>query len=307
MSRLRIACQDTIFADFELAHKNEVGLTLWTAHGLVNTRYRKLLAHFKGEQKKHVVERRKIEKRYVDFIKKSQYFYKGYIQHLASHFAGLEELRGIAQSLSLDDLAVDERLRVSPEVEHLIKMSCYSTLLHLGDLSRYRNIIRTKDRSWDTAIAYYTLANDLHPNSGNAHNQMAVIAFLDNNHLNGIYHLYRAIAVKGPALLARGNLETECKKIATAWDKDKQKSRPHKGDNESMLILWFVRLHAKFYHGAAFSTQIELENEVLTRLALLVKQPGSEQTLRKLVLISIAAGYLAAQRVKGMYRVQDGS
>jgi len=301
---LRIACQDTIFLNFEYAKNEDVENHLWTAHTNLNNRYRKYLAIYRsGDQNRRVVERRKLEKHYVDFIKKSQFFYKGYIQRLASHFTGLEDLHRIAHSLQLSPLSVDDRVRVSPRVEHLIKMSCYTTLLRLGDLSRYRNQIRTKDRSWDSALAYYGLANDLYPNSGNAHNQMAVIAFFDGGHLNGLYHLHRAIAVKEPAPLARGNLETEYKKITTTWEKDKERGRSNKTDGESTLILWFVRLYAKFYKGAEFSSQDELENEVLGRLPLLVKEQGSEQTLSRFVLVNIAASYLAAERVKGSLTV----
>jgi hypothetical protein len=36
------------------------------------------------------VERRKLEKRYVEFIKTSQPFNKEYIQRLASHFKGMK-------------------------------------------------------------------------------------------------------------------------------------------------------------------------------------------------------------------------
>ncbi|CAG8952043.1 hypothetical protein HYFRA_00000778 [Hymenoscyphus fraxineus] len=292
--QLRLACEATIFLDFEYAHKQRVEHELWTAHTRIKKRYEMILDHYRlAEQKKHV-EKRKMEKRYVDFIKTSQFFYKGYIQRLASHFDGLKELRRIAHQLSLSLLTVDKRIKTSPEVGRLIDMSCHATLLRLGDLSRYRNKIRTKDRSWEIALGYYELANGLAPGDGSAHNKMAVIALEDTNHLDAVYHLYRALAINKPDELARGNLELEFKKITSAWEK--QRSQP-KTDSLTTLIWWFLLLHAKFYEGVDFPTHAELENEVLSRLALLLKEREVDVVLQKLVAINIAADFFASQKV----------
>ncbi|KAH8683301.1 hypothetical protein BGZ60DRAFT_524629 [Tricladium varicosporioides] len=296
ITQLRIAAEATIFLDFEYATQEGVERHLWDAHIKINQRYRKIVDHYRqGDQKKHVVERRKLEKRYADFIKTSQFFYKGYIQRLASHFAGLKELRRIAHRLSLSTLTADDRVKVSPEVEHMIDMSCHATLLRLGDLSRYRNNLRIKDKSWEPALGYYRLANDLIPEDGSAHNQMAVIALADGNHLDAVYHLYRALAVNEPHTLAKGNLEIEFKKITSAWEK--KRSQPKK-DGLDTLTWWFVLLHARFYDGKDFSTREELENEVLSRLALLLKEQSFGETLEKFVLINIAAEFFAGEKIE---------
>ena len=52
--------------------------------------------------KKKPVEKRKLEKHYLDFIKSSQRFYRGYIQRLASHFGGIQELEKVAQRFNFD-------------------------------------------------------------------------------------------------------------------------------------------------------------------------------------------------------------
>jgi tetratricopeptide (TPR) repeat protein len=295
--RLRFSCERTIFLDFEFAQEEGVERHLWDAHIKINGRYRKVVDHYRqGDKKKNVVERRKVEQRYVDFIKRSQFFYKGYIQRLASHFSGLKELRRIAHRLSLSALGADDRVKVPPEVEQLIDMSCHSTLLRLGDLSRYRNNLRTKNRSWEPALGYYSLANDLAPDNGSAHNQMAVIALADGDHLHAVYHLYRAIAVNEPHPLAQGNLEIEFKKIVAGWEK--QRSQP-KSDSLTTLIWWFVLLHAKYYDGEEFATRGELENEVLSRLALLLKEQTFGDVLEKFILINIAAEQFAGTKVEG--------
>lgn len=293
---LREACQTIIFHNFEFASREGVEARLWNAHSLINSRYRKLHQRYCKSDQNKTVEKRKLDKRYADFLKTSQYFYKGYIQRLASHFEALEGLRRIAHCLSLDILSVDERVRVSPKVNHLIERSCHATLLRLGDLSRYRNQIRTKDRSWAASIGFYELAGDLCPESGSSHNQLAVIALSEGDHLDVLYHLYCAIAVNEPHPAASQNLEVEFKKITEAWEKNIVPTS--RQDSEGTLILWFVRLHAKLYKGEAFLTHDELEDEVINRLIILLTENISQVTLEKFVLTNIAAQYFAGKRVQ---------
>jgi hypothetical protein len=286
-----------MFLDFNYAANSSIGKRLWDAHTLINSRYRKLLDRYrKGDQKKLIVERRKFEKHYADFLKTSQFFYKGYIQRLASHFGGVPGLKRIAHRMSLDLVSVEQPLMATGELAVLLRISCHASLLRLGDLSRYRNMMRTRGRSWEPALAYYFLANGLCPESGTAHNQMAVIALADQNHLDAVYHLYRATTAQDPHPLARGNLDIEFKKIVTGWEK--QRAMP-KTDTLTTLIWWFVLLHSKFYDGLEFSTHEELENEVLSRLTLLLKEQSFGDTLEKFVLINIAAQAVALERARG--------
>ena len=65
--------------------------------------FRPYLARFrKGDGKKKHVERRKAEKLFLDFIKSSMRFYRGFIQRLASHFKDVPEVFEIARKFSLD-------------------------------------------------------------------------------------------------------------------------------------------------------------------------------------------------------------
>lgn len=101
--RYRTACENYIYLDFEAATLKRIEEQLWDTHGKINKRFRLQLAKFReGEGKKKVVERRKLEKHYLDFIKSSQRFYRGYIQRLASHFANVPEILQIARKFHLD-------------------------------------------------------------------------------------------------------------------------------------------------------------------------------------------------------------
>lgn len=305
IQQLRVACETTIFSDFDFATKQGVENILWDSHSLINNRYRKIVAKYRNpEQSKSVVERRKWEKRYADFLKTSQFYYKGYVQRLASHFKGLEELRIIADRLTLSTLSADDAVKVSKNTKEQLLSSCHSTLLRLGDLCRYRVDLNLKERNWEKANAYYALANDLNPDLGSAFNQMAVISLANGNHLDAVYHLYRALAVKVPHALAEGNLEIEFKKILNAWLGGGQKKNGpsvapplNTKDYSASMVLWFVRLHAKLYKGEEFSNHDELENEVLSQIPVLLKDQSLEGTLDKIVLINTAAEYFAGVRL----------
>ncbi len=300
--RIRIACETVQFVDFDFAAKHDVESVLWDAHTLINNRYRKIIQKLKASEPKKSVERRKWDKRYADYLKTSQFYYKGFIQRMASQFEGLKELRIIAHRLALDTLSVDRPFDVSAETEKHILSSCHFALLRLGDLYRYRNEINVKERSWEKAQAHYALANDLCPDTGSAFNQMAVISLADGNHLDAVYNLYRALAVNDPHPLAANNLEIEFKKINSLWvgggpKKHTTPAAPAPKTPTENMVLWFVRLHAKLYKGEEFSSHDELENEVLSQMTVLLKEQSLEDILDKIVLINIAAEYFAGVRL----------
>lgn len=177
-------------------------------------------------------------------------------------------------------------------------------MLRLGDLSRYRNVLRTKERSFEVALEYYGLANDLSPDSGNAFNQMAVISLQEGDHLDAVYYLHRALAIREPNAMAQGNLAIEFKKIITEWTQGSKKSSSRSSHAapkiplaSAALVSWFVRLHAKLYKGEEFNEHDELENEVLSQLTVLLKEQSLEGVLDKIVLINIAAEYCAGERL----------
>lgn len=200
-------------------------------------------------------------------------------------------------------LSAHEPSQVSGTLANSILMSCHQTLVRLGDLSRWRETESvTKDRNWGPAIGYYNLAGVIHPTSGASHNQMAVIALLDVNHLSATYHLYRALAVEEPHPSAKGNLEKEFKKIEEAWSKGKLiKTDPVRNSQEpgKALVGWFMRLHARCYKGLDFPEHEELESEVLSQLAVDLKERSFESTLSKFVMINIAAEFFAGARLRG--------
>lgn len=239
--------------------------------------------------------KRKVEKLYTNYLRTSQYFYRGYIQRLWARY-DVPELGRIAQSMRLDSMpnaTIDDE--AGAETQASVVKSCHATLLHLGDLSRYRHKMRQKLHGSETALTYYSLAQDLNPDSGFAHHQMGVIYLEEKNHLEIVYHFYRAWAVRAPHPNATNNLEVEFKTLLNPSTPGKRNGPP---DPNAAFISWFVRLHARFFKGEAFPEHGELEEEVLHRFETALKTPGTFSLLLKMVLVNISAYYVAQAKIK---------
>ncbi|KAF2622521.1 hypothetical protein BU25DRAFT_425688 [Macroventuria anomochaeta] len=314
----RAACESLTFANFEYASANDVEQKLWAAHLKVNTIFRQEHKILKRSQD-HVVEIRKFQKNYLHFIKASQRYYRQYILNLDAHFDGIPELRKIAQkwkddgawTLGTDYAAAhttpasktSPRPPIAASLRNNVFQCCHQTLIHLGDLSRYREtelVDKDKERNWGPAKGYYDLAAEIYPDSGHAHNQLAVVSREDGDHFRSVYHLYRSLACKLPYPQAKSNLETEFRRIIAAWDKGQLISNHKSADGNTgrALVAWFVRLHSKIYKGEEFAAHDELEGEVLSQLAIELKERPLDSILPKIVLINLAAEYFATVQMQ---------
>ena len=188
---------------------------------------------------------------------------------------------------------------LTEDARHAILLSCHQTILRLGDLSRWREAESTgKESNWGPAIGYYDLAGAVYPPSGVSHNQLAVVARNRRQELSAIYHLYRSLAAEEPHPMAKGNLDLEFKKIETAQQKDKaspihdDRSRNRFG---RVLEKSFLQLHALCHKGLEFAEHDELENEVLSQIAIALKERSLDGLLNKIVLINITAQFHASE------------
>ncbi|KAJ4373231.1 hypothetical protein N0V83_003524 [Neocucurbitaria cava] len=303
LQEYRSACEALTFADFEYASAHETEQKLWTAHLKANTIFRQEHKILK-RSKDHVVEIRKFQKTYLHFIKASQRFYRQYILNLDAQFDGLPELRKIAQKWKDDASKPAPRQRLPATLKDKVLLSCHQTLIQLGDLSRYREtelVEKDKERNWGPAKGYYGLAAEICPDSGHAHNQLAVISREDGDHFRSVYHLYRSLASKLPYPQAQANLELEFKRVIAAWDKGQLINNHKSSDGNTAgraLIAWFIRLHSRIYKGEEFAAHEELEGEVLSHLAIELKERPLDSVLTKIILINLAAEYFATVQMQ---------
>jgi protein SMG7 len=268
------------------AKERQVEQTLWQTHVNVTKAYRKVVGRLQGPSL--AVSKRKVEKQYVGFLMTSLSFYRTYLQRFCGSYK-FRELERVARKVKFDDLpgtSVTPVKDAEPEILEHINASFHRTLIYLGDLSRYRALVRSKDRSFDTALTYYALANEMMPESGVGYHQCAIIYSETKNHLEIVYNLYRCIACERPAPLAKQNLEHEFRDILQPVGGGGAK------DSHEAMVKWFVKLHANYYQGEEFTGRKELEDEVDHRVAMALKsggEAGIDNILLKMVLTNITA------------------
>ncbi|CAG7899175.1 unnamed protein product [Brassica rapa] len=86
---------------------------------------------------------------------------------------------------------------------------CHRFYVCLGDLERYKEqYLKTHEHppNWSTAASYYLEAAKSWPDSGNPHNQLAVLATYVGDEFLALYHCVRSLAVKEPFPGASNNL-----------------------------------------------------------------------------------------------------
>ncbi|CAK7264881.1 hypothetical protein SEPCBS119000_001229 [Sporothrix epigloea] len=295
LESLRLACMATTFTDFKSAHQHRVLDRLWHVHTLISAEYKKGLHRHRGHGQ--IVQFRTIEKQYAKHLKTAQYFYKGFIERLSARYQ-LRPLQRVAHSmqsshLKMSDVIDAEDAQLSLE----LTVACYRTVLHMGDIARYRlNASRHKGHSPEVAMTYYALAQELMPKEGDAHHQMAVVLAEQRRDFDVVYHFLRAWSVQKPFALAPKNLASEYKKLLQPPSNSrKQGNAPP--DAYEVFGSWLVRLHANYFKGETFSSQSELEREVLHRWEALLKKAEQPLFLQKAVLLSLAAYDTALRRV----------
>ncbi|KAK8048345.1 Telomerase activating protein E.t1.c1 [Apiospora phragmitis] len=292
--RYRLSCVTAIFADFAFAQKQDIETVLWSTHTMFNNTYRRVLSRI-GDRSQ-VVQKRKVDKLYRDFLKFSQLFYKGYVQRLAGSY-DIPELRQAAHGLEVEPQGVQIPGALPAAMRAQLVNACYMTLVRLGDLARYRcqHTEKATKGSFDTALTYYGLASMLDPDDGTCHHQMAVLHQIQGQQLEIIYRFHRSISIAKPYELGPGNLQK-------AFDRHQNQSNSRRSgaakDPAEAIVSWFVKLHAHYAKGKKFSVQKELEDEVLHQLGSSVKGEGNEDVVLKIILINIAAYDIAKENLK---------
>lgn len=296
ISSLRLACMATTFTDFKFAHQNRVLDRLWHIHTLISAEYKKGLHRHRGHGQ--IVQFRTIEKQYAKHLKTAQYFYRGFIERLSARYH-LRSLQRVAHTMHSSNLKISDVVDAEEaQLSHELTVACYRTVLHMGDIARYRlNASRHKGHNPEVAMTYYALAQDLMPKEGDAHHQMAVVLAEQRRDFDVVYHFLRSWSVQKPFALAPKNLASEFKRLLQPPSNSrKQGGAPP--DAYEMFGSWLVRLHAYYFKGEAFSSQSELEREVLHRWDALLKKTEQPQYLLKSVLLSLAAYDAALRRVQ---------
>ncbi|KAM5444633.1 hypothetical protein MferCBS31731_000087 [Microsporum ferrugineum] len=269
---------------------------LWDAHLEINGRFRKWLSNIQEDEKKgkkRPVEKRKLINRYSKFIKSSQEFYEEYIYRLledfkAYHIPEFEEVARRKGYLFEKEELPSSTETLDAQLKRAVLSSCHATLIRLGDLGRYyqTELVDQSKKNWERATKNYLMASLVNPNSGNPFNQFAVIALAEEEHLDAVYYLYRALSAQEPHPNAHKNLTKEFKKILALKKKGEQSTA---NDPQTILVNSFIHLHAQCYQGDSPEHE-ERENEIMRQVTVDLKENVLEHPLlEKCALINIAS------------------
>lgn len=198
-----------------------------------------------------------------------------------------------------------------------VRASCASCLIFLGDLARYRQLHAEAPAAaptgtgaggrWAAALALYGVAQLIAPQSGNAHNQMAVIATYEARHSAAMYHYMRALAAPAPFSTARENLLTFFARLGSKGLVPKGPQGEAEEVSEMLLAMCQV-------HGALFPrhtprgapqelTGAEVERSLARGLSklrsLVMSQRLDPGWTAPLLLTAITAHHLAACEAAG--------
>ncbi len=142
----------------------------------------------------------------------------------------------------------------------------YRCLLYLGDLARYseQNTDR-KEKDFGIAQRYYERAAFVAPESGNPHNQLAVLAGYNSAECVAVFYYFRSILAKNPFTGGYENLDILFRKVAKqydAWYQSSQESMEsgivdhgsssnnNTGTKAREFLLRFTHLHGQLFTWA---------------------------------------------------------
>ncbi|CAG8480573.1 10618_t:CDS:10 [Diversispora eburnea] len=329
VTTLRINLRDhyerIIFLDFEFSQSKEIEQILWKyVYYKFIEDYRKRIRAASTNSGKPKGTSRRLTSAFRSFLQEATGFYYFFIQKLARHF-GLEQLNPIIQkfgsTLESTDFSKDS---YNFDIKQRAVLSCHKSLIFLGDLARYRELQNDKPRkNWSTACDYYNSARQLIPDSGNPHNQLAVIATYSVDEFAAFYHYYRSLAVRYPFLTAKDNISflfQKAKKSAidtpesvhenNKRDQRENGSRRRSSHSRQMMspvnankmktaetlqpfFSDFIRLHSILYLKTDIESYSELKTSVLKRLKeFLLERVLDVDQLLKFTVINMAALYV---------------
>ena len=204
---------------------------------------------------------------------------------------------------ALQDAKISDS-RLGPKQRSAALTSCFNALIHLGDLSRWREQARPEgDANYSPAVGFYDLASALRPTSGRPHHQLAVIAASGSkpeDDLRVVYHFYLSLIAAEPHPKAEENLDQQFQKMMSRLTPQPPRSARRQQEDQATvtdLIAWHMQLHAMCRMNPNFEDYAAREKEILGYLRLNVIEVPMAGVLKKLVMVNLAAEWVAKSKI----------
>ncbi|KAK6124402.1 hypothetical protein DH2020_041895 [Rehmannia glutinosa] len=200
--KIRTEYEKTLLNSNQMVERQEVEYHLWRLHYQLIDEFRKRIKRqsYNADNMKNDKppdnfnsenDTDKGLKGFKSFLSEANEFYKKLI-------VKLRKSCGLTAEIFLNN---KDRMPSSVEPLKLrtCQHTCHRLLICLGDLARYAEIVKKPDAcDWSTSATYYLEATRTWPDSGNPHNQLALLATYVGDSFLALYHCVRSLAVKEP-------------------------------------------------------------------------------------------------------------
>lgn len=199
----KLIVQHTSFLSQE---KRDVDGLLWK-----NCFYKRI-EEFRRSLKKHTPELNQLTPytaaydKHCLFLSKLSFSFKSFLsESVAFYQEMMTELEERVKQRSTSTTTSNNNTEVATATLRCV----YRCLLYLGDLERYKELYSGGEpKAFNEAEQYYVKATISDPSSGNAHNQLAVLATYNDSEIIAVYRYCRSILVRQPFTGGFENLRT---------------------------------------------------------------------------------------------------
>ncbi|CAA3025828.1 SMG7L [Olea europaea subsp. europaea] len=194
--KVRASYEEIILSDSDLRELKEAEYLLWKLHYVHIDEFRKRIWQ-NAKRDAHndsINPQTNIEKHlegFRTFLSEVTEFYRNLIIKLRTNC-------GFPAEVFMDNKG-GSSFSTEPTKLHKCQYTCHRLLVCLGDLARYTEIFKKPDAcKWSIAASYYIEATRTWPDSGNPHNQLALLATYVGDAFLALYHCIRSLAVQEP-------------------------------------------------------------------------------------------------------------
>ncbi|XP_028777476.1 protein SMG7L isoform X2 [Neltuma alba] len=209
--KVRSSYERTILNNHTLSELQDVEYSLWKLHYKHIDEFRKRIKRGSGNaentksgaaQNDSVLRNTDIHlNAFKSFLSEAIEFYQNLIVKLREHYGVSEDALFYKKGCISSSIEPDAMLKC--------QYLCHRCLVCMGDLARYEQQCENPDihtHNWSVAATHYLEATRIWPDSGNPHNQLAVLATYIGDEFLALYHCIRSLAVKEPFPDAWNNL-----------------------------------------------------------------------------------------------------
>lgn len=204
--KARASYENIIVNNYEIVGLQEVEFSLWKLHYKHIDEFRKRIRQANAEKRK--IETQEGDSSAAQDIDNHIEGFKSFLSEATEFYQELT--KKLRRSCGLPgELLLCKNGRISLPLAPMkqCQYACHRFLICLGDLARYGELCKTQDAcKWSLAATYYFEASRIWPDSGNPHNQLALLATYTGDPFLALYHCVRSLAVKEPFPDAWNNL-----------------------------------------------------------------------------------------------------